>query len=83
MVGIPAVVFVNIGAILSRFFDSRIFKLVLSTFLIAVRFIFYFFKGQEAKTDTLQFDWWGCAFWLHRPSFGLGRCHTRFNISSL
>jgi uncharacterized membrane protein YfcA len=48
-VGLPALIFVTVGAILSRFFDSEILQLVLAVFLMAVSLVFLVLKNRALK----------------------------------
>ncbi|PBQ33709.1 hypothetical protein CNR22_18625 [Sphingobacteriaceae bacterium] len=53
-VGIPAVLFVILGAYLTRFFNSSILQLVLSGFLIAISSLFLFIKNLKVKPTTFN-----------------------------
>lgn len=53
-VGIPAVVFVTVGAILSRYFDNRVLELALSVFLILVSTTFLLLKNWKLKPTVLN-----------------------------
>lgn len=48
-VGVPAVIFVTLGAILTRFFNSKHLELLLSVFLIVVSTTFLFLKERTLK----------------------------------
>ncbi len=48
-IGIPAVLFVILGAFLSRFFDHRLLEILLSVFLIAISLILMLFKNLVVK----------------------------------
>jgi uncharacterized membrane protein YfcA len=48
-VGIPAVIFVSVGALLTRFLDDRALQLVLSVFLIVISFIFLIYKNLRLR----------------------------------
>ncbi len=44
LIGIPAVLFVILGAYISKFFDTKILEIILSVFLIIISLIFLVFK---------------------------------------
>jgi hypothetical protein len=48
-IGIPAVLFVTIGAFLSKYVDTKILELSLAIFLIAVSLVFLIFKNLKVK----------------------------------
>lgn len=48
-IGIPAVLFVILGAYLSRYFNSRLLELFLAVFLILISLIFMIFKNLALK----------------------------------
>jgi uncharacterized membrane protein YfcA len=48
-IGIPAVLFVTIGAFLSKYVDTKILELSLAIFLIAVSLVFLIFKNLRVK----------------------------------
>lgn len=50
-VGIPAVIFVIIGAYLSKFIQSNILEILLAVFLILTSVIFYIFKNLKVKPN--------------------------------
>ncbi len=48
-VGIPAVVFVMIGAMLTRYMNSHVLQLILAAFLILISAVFLIFKNLKVK----------------------------------
>lgn len=48
-IGVPAVLFVILGAFLSKFFDHKLLEICLSVFLIALSLLFLFFKNIQLK----------------------------------
>jgi len=51
-VGIPAVLFVILGAYLTRFFNSDILQIILSTFLISISLLFILIKNLKLKPNV-------------------------------
>ena len=51
-VGIPAVLFVILGAYLTRFFNSSILQIILSGFLISISLLFLLLKDLKIKPTT-------------------------------
>lgn len=50
--GVPAIVFVFLGAYLTRFFETKILEIALSLFLIALSLILLIFKSVKLKPNT-------------------------------
>jgi uncharacterized membrane protein YfcA len=50
--GIPALVFVLIGAFLSKYFETRILEILLSVFLIGISLLFLFMKNLRVPPTT-------------------------------
>jgi uncharacterized membrane protein YfcA len=50
--GIPALVFVLIGAFLSKYFEKRILEILLSVFLIGISLLFLFIKNLRVPPTT-------------------------------
>lgn len=48
-IGIPAVLFVIIGAFMSRFFDNRLLEILLAIFLITISAVLMLFKNLKVK----------------------------------
>lgn len=53
-VGIPAVLFVTVGAFLSKYFDSEILQLGLSVFLIVISLLFILFRNIALRPTTFN-----------------------------
>lgn len=53
LIGIPAVIFVLIGALFSSMLEGKIFQLLLSIFLIALSLFFLIFKKAELKKNKV------------------------------
>lgn len=53
-IGIPAVLFVIIGAFLSRFLDSSILQIMLAVFLIVISLLLLIFKNLTVKATLLN-----------------------------
>lgn len=53
-IGIPAVLFVILGAFLSRYFDSRLLEILLAIFLILISLLFMIFKHLVLKPTFLN-----------------------------
>lgn len=53
-VGIPAILFVTLGAFLSRYFDNRFLEFALSIFLIVVSIIFLLMKNRNLKPTVFN-----------------------------
>jgi len=51
-VGIPAVIFVLIGAYLTRFLNTKVLEMILAVFLIGLSLIFFVFKNIAIKPNT-------------------------------
>jgi hypothetical protein len=47
--GIPAVIFVGVGAFMSKYADNRLLEIVLSVFLVTLSLILFFFKNLKIK----------------------------------
>jgi uncharacterized membrane protein YfcA len=53
-IGVPAVLFVILGAFLSKYFNSRLLELFLSVFLILISLLFMLFKNLSLKPTLLN-----------------------------
>ncbi len=53
-IGIPSVVFVILGAYLSKFFNSHILEMVLAVFLISISLVLYIFKKLIVKPTLIN-----------------------------
>ncbi len=52
--GIPSILFVVVGAYLSKFFDSSILEISLAIFLISLSLLFLIFKNLQVKPTTFN-----------------------------
>ena len=53
-IGIPSVIFVIVGAYMSKFFDSRLLELILAIFLICISLILFIFKRFAIKATLFN-----------------------------
>jgi uncharacterized protein len=59
-IGVPAVLFVILGAFLTKYFDNKLLEIFLAAFLITISLIFLLFKNASVK-PTLLNSWGGGA----------------------